>query len=77
MGNYVIFLFEDGSTLKLDDDIVDVDCEERAVSRFIISPSDLAGKTLKRIRFAQSEGYVDYDVMGEFTLNELFEAVKD
>ena len=77
IGNYVIFLFDGGATLKLDDDLVDVECEERASSRYVIEPSEFEGKTLKRIRFAQSEGYIDYDFKGEFTMNQLIEAVKN
>lgn len=75
-GNHLIFKFTDGSTLKLDKDISDVDCSERCVSIYRLSPSDIQGKTIEKIRVSMSDYYDDRTVMGQYTIQQLFDAVK-
>ena len=77
-GNYIIFLFEDGTTIKIDNDVADIDCSgSTAMSIFVIDPSDFKGKTVKSIRLRQSELYADCSTeAGEYTINQLLEAVK-
>ena len=75
-GNYVIFLFEDGTNLKLDKDVAKIDCDDYAVSIYVLDPKDFEGKTIKKIRFAQSESYDNCEWSGPYTVNELLKAVQ-
>jgi hypothetical protein len=75
-GNYVIFLFEDGTNLKLDSDVADIDCADYATSIYVLDPKDFEGKVIKKIRFAQSESYDDCEWSGPYTVNELLQAVQ-
>jgi hypothetical protein len=75
-GNYVIFLFEDGTNLKLDNDVADIDCSDYATSIYVLDPSDFEGKVVKKIRFAQSDSYDDCEWSGPYTINELLKVVQ-
>ena len=75
-GNYVIFLFEDGTSHKVDDDIAKIDCAAGSTSIYVIDPADFAGKVISKIRFAQSGSYDDCMWTGEYTLQQLIEATK-
>ena len=75
-GNYVIFLFEDGTSHKLDNDIAKIDCSSGSTSIYIIDPADFAGKVITKIRFAQSGSYDDCMWTGEYTLQQLIDATK-
>ena len=74
VGNYTILLYPDGTTLELREDIAKIDCQDRASSFFLINPDEVKG--VSKIRFRQSEGYVDYEVTGDYTLPELFQALQ-
>lgn len=73
-GNYIIFKFSDDTTLKLDDD-ADIECGDDAQSLFVVSPSDFRGKVVIKVRFNQSEYYDDCIPSGNWTFNELIDAV--
>ena len=75
-GNQMIFLFDDGTTLVLDDDISDINCGDNPSSVFVFDPQDFEGKTVTKIRFKQSKLYDDCEVTGDFTINQLIEAVQ-
>ena len=74
--NKMIFLFDDGTTLVLDDDISEIDCGDNPSSVFVFDPRDFEGKRVTKIRFEQSRLYADCEVTGEFTINQLIEAVQ-
>ena len=76
IGNYIIFKFTDGTTLTLDDDIADIDCGDRAISIYELNPSSIEGKTIEKIRVSMSEYYDDRTPMGQYTIQQLFDAVK-
>jgi len=75
-GNYVIFLFDDGTSHKLDSDVAKIDCTAGSTSIYMIDPADFAGKVITKIRFAQSGSYDDCTWTGEFTLQQLIGATK-
>ena len=75
--NYVIFKFTDGSTLKLDNDVSDVDCAYSSPSFYIIdADGQLATKTIEMIRFRQSKFYTDAKTSGTYSFVDLLNAVK-
>jgi len=74
--NYIIFLFEDGTSHKVDSDVAKIDCAAGSTSIYMIDPADFAGKVITKIRFAQSSSYDDCAWTGEFTLQQLIQATK-
>jgi hypothetical protein len=76
VGNYAIFLDANGNTIKLDDDISDVDCADMASSVYVIDPSEFESFVPTKIRFAQSEGFIDYPFECEFTIQQLLTVIK-
>lgn len=77
--NYVIFLFKDKTTLTLSDDILDIDCKDYAKSMYVLEHSHielLKTKEISKIRFRQSEGYVDFTASGIYTVKQLLESLK-
>lgn len=74
VGNYVYFKYDAATALKLGDDIADIDCAERASSLFLIESSQVKGVTAIRLR--QSEGYWDFNVSGDYSLEDLYNAVQ-
>lgn len=63
--NYVIFLFEDGSTLKLSNDKSRVKCHDTAISSYELSSSYVKALTTKRmskVRFSQDDGTYDTEI---------------
>ena len=76
--NYAIIKFTDGTTLKLDKDLSDIDCADSSPSLFSISPnSDLANKEIEKIRFKQSKYYTDGTTSGKYSLSEIINVTKD
>jgi len=77
-GNYVIIKFTDGTTLKLDKDLADIECADSSPSLFNISPNgDLANKEIEKIRFRQSKYYTDGNTAGTYSLSEIISVTKD
>jgi hypothetical protein len=74
--NYVHFLFEDGDTYRNDKDENKVTCEERASCYYVVTADDFAGEPTKKIRFKMSDGYVDYDWSGSYSISSLIAAVQ-
>ena len=74
--NKIIFLFDDGTSLVLENDIARIDCGDNPSSVFVFHPEDFEGKTVTKIRFKQSRLYDDCEVTGLFTINQLIEAVQ-
>jgi hypothetical protein len=74
--NYIIFLFEDGTSLKLDSDIAKIDCSDNPTSIYIFDPLEFKDKVVTKIRFAQSKSYDDCTWSGEFTMQQLIDATK-
>ena len=71
--NYLTLLFDDGTKLELKKDVSDISCADSSASTFILSDNfvnDIKTKTVKKIRFAQSDGYADFNVTGEYTLSQ-------
>lgn len=78
VGNFVIFKFSDGSTIKLEDE-ASIDCGDYPRSLFIFNPADFEGKTVEKIRLKQSKYYDDCDwdnTLCKYTFLQLIEAVK-
>lgn len=73
--NYIIFKFSDNTTLKLDNDRADIDCSSGAISIYVLDPSQIENKTITKIRIQMSEYYDDLEVKGEYTIQQLFEAI--
>ena len=74
VGNYIILLYADGTSKKLDKDENKVKCEDRASSLYIVNDVNL--KDVVKIRVRQSEAYNDYVIQGEYTLQDLLNAVQ-
>ena len=76
--NYVIIKFTDGTTLKLDKDLSDIDCSDSSPSLFSISNNDdLVNKQIDKIRFQQSEYYTDGKTSGTYSLSQIIKATKN
>ena len=76
-GNYIIFKFTDGTILKLDDDVSDIECADGSPSFYIIKAEGvLASKTIQMIRFRQSQYYTDATTYGTYSFVQLLDAVK-
>ncbi len=76
--NYLILLFDDGTKVKLDNDISDISCKDYSESTFVLEDDivdAIKNKTVKKIRFAQSKGYADYTVSGTYTLSQQISAL--
>lgn len=77
-GNYVIIKFTDGTTLKLDKDLADIECADSSPSLFNILPNgDLANKEIEKIRFRQSKYYTDGNTAGTYSLSEIISVTKN
>lgn len=74
--NYVHFLFEDGDSYRNDKDENKVNCDDRASCFYVITADNFAGETTKKIRFKMSNGYVDYDWSGSYSISSLIGAVQ-
>ena len=75
--NYVIFKFVDATTIKLKD-VSSIDCKDEAPSTFIIKKDDLYkfDKAIDKIRFKQSNLYLDANTTGTYSVSQLIKAVK-
>lgn len=76
--NYLTLLFDDGTKLELKDDVSDISCSDYSSSIFVLSEDNvtkLKNKTVKKIRFAQSDGYADFNVYGSYTLAQQINAL--
>lgn len=77
-GNYIIFKFTDGTTLKLNDS-ADIDCGDANSSLFVFQPSQFEGKTIEKIRLQQSKFYDDCEWTKkwcEYTFSDFLTAIK-
>ena len=72
--NYIIFLYADGSSVKLDNDFSDIDCSNESNSMYSIS--DLKTEGITHIRLRMSKYYTDGAVYGTYSLTDLMNAVK-
>tara|TARA_R110000737_G_scaffold346484_1_gene376339 strand:- start:546 stop:1001 length:456 start_codon:yes stop_codon:yes gene_type:complete len=72
--NNIIFLFEDGTTIKLDKDLSDINCKDSAGSLFDITGLDFTG--VAKVRFQQSEYYTQGPVYGSFSLQQQVNVTK-
>jgi len=75
-GNYIHFLFEDGTSVKYDKDRAKINCRDTNMSYYFVNSNDFKGKVVKKIRFAKSEAYNDYLWDSENSINDFFEIVK-
>ena len=60
-GNYIIFLFEDGSTINYGEDIAKIDCSVYSECRYILEPNDFVGKKVTKMRIRKTEKRHDYE----------------
>jgi hypothetical protein len=77
--NYITFLFKDKTTLTLPHDILDINCGDYAESMYILDSFKidmLKTKEISKIRFRQSEGYVDFTASGIYTVKQLLDILK-
>lgn len=74
--NYVILMNAEGDKITLTEDIADIKCNNTAESLYVADPTDFVGFVVTRIRFAQSEGYLDFTVSGDYTIEQLFNTLK-
>ncbi len=73
--NYVIFKFTDGTSIRLDKDLSDIDCADDSRSIYIISKdSPLRTKKLSKIRLRMTDYYTDGPVYGTYSLIQLINA---
>ena len=72
--NYIIFLYADGSSVKLDNDFSDIDCSSESNSMYSIG--DLKTEGITHIRLRMSKYYTDGAVYGTYSLTDLMNAVK-
>ncbi len=71
--NYIIFLYADGSSVKLDDDFSDIDCSNEGNSMYSIG--NLKTEGITHIRLRMSKYYTDGAVYGTYSLTDLMNAV--
>ncbi len=71
--NYIHFLFDDGTAFKVENDLAKFNCGLHPTSMFYIDRFYFEGKTVQKIRFAQSADYSDYIWNKEFNMNNLLE----
>lgn len=76
VGNYVIFLNSAGESVKLDDDIVDIDCADNASSIYVLDTNQFSSFVISKIRFTQSDSYDDFEYSGEYTISQLIQSVQ-
>jgi hypothetical protein len=76
ISNYVQFLFDDGKTLKNSEDQADIDCKDKASAYYVFNKTQFVGKRVRKIRYAMTEGYVDYEWNGDFQIVDLLGAVQ-
>lgn len=74
--NYVIFLFDNGETYRNDKDENRVNCDDRASCFYVVSAEDFMGLTTSRIRLKMSDGFIDYDWSGTYSIASLIAAVQ-
>ena len=75
--NYIMILFTDDTTLRLDKDVAKVDCSNDVkYSIYIIDEGMFKGKTIKKIRLKQSETFIDADYTCNYSMQELIDALK-
>jgi len=74
--NYVIFLSDDGTTISLNKDLADIDCSDMASSVYMIDLADFENLNVSKIRFAQSDGYIDFVFESEYTVQDHLNAIK-
>lgn len=75
--NYAIIKFTDGTTLKLDRDLSDIECADSSPSLFTLSAnSPLFTKEIEKIRFRQSKYYTDGVTSGTYSLAQIIAATK-
>ncbi len=72
--NYIMFLYEDGSSVKLGNDFSDIDCSNEAGSMYSIN--NLKTEGITHIRLRMSKYYTDGAVYGTYSLTDLVNAVK-
>lgn len=72
--NYIIFLFEDGTVLRLDDDFTKIKCGDKPSSYYNIT--GIKFKPIKKIRLRQTEGSIDVEWTGIYSMQELIDALK-
>lgn len=78
--NYLTLLFDDGTKLELKNDVSEIDCADYSASAFILSDryvNEIKTKTVKKIRFSQSDGYADFNVYGTYTLSQQIKALNN
>ena len=73
-GNYIMFLYEDGTSVKLDVDHRKINCKDNAPSLYLIK--DLNTNGIAKIRLRQSEYYTDGVAYGSYSLSKLVNAVQ-
>ena len=71
--NYIMFLYADGSSVKLDNDFADIDCSDGSTSMYRIT--DLQTNGITHIRFKMSKYFTDGPVYGTYSLTDLMNAV--
>jgi hypothetical protein len=75
--NYLIFIFADGTKIKLDNDLYDIDCSDSATSLFRLEKnSPLFTKAIDKIRFRQSKYYTDGTTSGTYSLAQIIAVTK-
>tara|TARA_R110000822_G_C15051461_1_gene466469 strand:- start:88 stop:552 length:465 start_codon:yes stop_codon:yes gene_type:complete len=75
--NYLMFIFTDGTKIKLDNDLYDIDCSDSAPSLFRLKDnSPLFNKVIEKIRFNQSDYYTDGTTSGSYSLAQIIGATK-
>ena len=76
--NYAIIKFTDGTILKLDDDLSDINCKASTSSLFeLAANSPLYTKEIEKIRFRQSKFYVDGNTAGTYSLSQIINVTKN
>jgi hypothetical protein len=76
--SYVTFLFTDKTTLRLSQDIYDIDCSSGAESMFALVESELETlktKQISKIRFSQSKYFADFDYQVTYSIKQLLEVL--
>tara|TARA_R110000803_G_scaffold210020_2_gene280774 strand:- start:10 stop:471 length:462 start_codon:yes stop_codon:yes gene_type:complete len=74
--NYVMFIFTDGTKLKLKDK-ADINCKDDSSSLFLLSEnSPLFTKAISKIRLRHSEFYTDGETSGTYTLAQILGVTK-
>jgi hypothetical protein len=75
-GNYISFQFKDGSSLTLDNDLGFYKCSGTEKKVSVYDVNNIRFNPVVKVRFKQSEGFIELDWVCEYSMQEIIDALK-